>query len=152
MKRILSLAALTLVTLLGASRAQAAGGPTGVGVIVGDPTGLSLKHWLTKTTAIDAALAWTLDDSNAFAIHADYLRHVPGLVRVGRSEFPFHYGIGGVLVLADSSAFAFRAPVGLSYRFQAEPIDIFAELAGVLLVAPSTDFDINLGIGARYYF
>ena len=152
MKRFLSLAAFSLFAILGVSRAEAAGGPTGVGVIVGDPTGISLKHWLTEGTAIDAAFAWSLDESDAFGIHADYLRHVPGLVKIASAEFPLHYGIGGLLVLADSSAFAFRAPVGLSYRFQAEPIDIFAELAGVLLVAPSTDFDIHVGVGARYFF
>jgi len=29
----------------------------GVGLIVGEPTGVSLKYWLDRSTAIDAALA-----------------------------------------------------------------------------------------------
>jgi hypothetical protein len=151
MKKILS-STLLLSTLFVASASFAAGGPTGVGAIIGDPTGVSAKHWLTESTALDAAFAWTLDDSNAFGIHVDYLLHVPSMVRIGKADFDMHYGIGGVLVLADSSAFAFRAPVGLAYRFDSNPVDIFAEIAALLLVAPSTDFDINVGIGARYYF
>ncbi len=151
MKKILS-TTLLLSTLVLSPSSFAAGGPTGVGAIMGDPTGVSVKHWLTESTAIDAAFAWTLDDYNAFAIHADYLLHVPQMVRIGKADFTMHYGVGGVLVLADSSAFAFRAPLGLSYRFDSNPVDIFAEIAALLLVAPSTDFDINVGIGARYYF
>jgi len=143
---------LLCATLLLTRPADAAGGPTGVGAIIGDPTGVSAKHWISETTAIDAAFAWTLDKSNAFGVHADYLLHVPNIVRIGKADFTMHYGIGGALVLADSSAFAFRAPVGLNYRFDENPIDLFVELAGLLLVAPSTDFDINVGLGARYYF
>jgi hypothetical protein len=30
----------------------------GVGIILGEPTGLSGKYWLTEKTAVDAAVAW----------------------------------------------------------------------------------------------
>ena len=35
----------------------------GVGAIFGEPTGLSLKSWLSSKNAIDAAVAWSsIDD------------------------------------------------------------------------------------------
>jgi hypothetical protein len=34
----------------------------GLGVIVGNPTGLSFKVWTGGSSAFDAAAAWSLDD------------------------------------------------------------------------------------------
>jgi hypothetical protein len=36
--------------------------------------------------------------------------------------------------------------------FSNAPVDIFVELVPILNLAPSTDFDFNGGIGARYWF
>jgi len=34
----------------------------GVGVIVGEPTGASVKYWLNDTLAVDGAAGWSLHD------------------------------------------------------------------------------------------
>ena len=51
------------------------GGNTGIGVMLGEPTGISLKIWNNERTAIDAGLAWSFSGRNAVHLHADYLLH-----------------------------------------------------------------------------
>ncbi len=47
----------------------------GVGMILGEPTGLSAKMWTGKMTAFDAAAAWSFGDEGALHLHADMLFH-----------------------------------------------------------------------------
>ena len=55
MKRIKYLTIVFTFVLVANIHAQDKG--TGLGIIVGEPTGFSAKHWLTNTTAIDGAIA-----------------------------------------------------------------------------------------------
>ena len=43
----------------------------GIGVFLGEPTGLSVKSWITSKTAVDAAVAWGLLDP-FLHIHRNY--------------------------------------------------------------------------------
>lgn len=45
-----------------------------------------------------------------------------------------------------------RFPVGLTYMFDGAPVDIFLEAAPALDIVPGTSFDINGGLGFRYFF
>lgn len=54
----------------------------GAGLILGEPTGISLKSWLTKINAWDAGIAWGLGKSGASHLHGDYLSHKYGLIKV----------------------------------------------------------------------
>lgn len=63
----------------------------GVGVIIGEPTGLSLKYWLDEDYAIDGAAAWSYSENNSFQLHGDYLVHNYDLL--GEDELPVYYGI-----------------------------------------------------------
>jgi len=124
----------------------------GVGLIVGEPTGISGKYWTGSTTAFDAALAWSFVDENAFQIHADYLFHNIRLITVSEGKLPFYYGIGARLKTANDIKIGVRVPLGLAYLFQNVPIDIFVEVVPILDVIPKTDFQINAALGARYFF
>ena len=125
---------------------------TGLGIIVGEPTGISFKYWTTSTTAFDAALAWSFIDEGAFHIHADYLLHSFYLITVPEGKLPFYYGIGGRLKTSGDTRFGVRVPVGLDYLFQTAPVDIFLEVVPILDLTPKTDFKINAALGARYFF
>jgi len=60
MKKLLTislLAALVTISFTSLSHAQNTEG-TGIGFMVGEPTGLSLKTWTGGNNAIDAGLAW----------------------------------------------------------------------------------------------
>lgn len=136
----------------------------GVGVIVGEPTGISIKKWISDERAIDAALAWSFSENDSFQFHADYLIHNFGLLNIEPADhrLPVYYGIGARVKLRDSNndrgrnnddtLIGIRVPFGISYIFKDEPFDIFAEIVPVLDVVPDTDFDINAAIGVRFYF
>lgn len=124
----------------------------GAGIIVGEPTGLSFKYWLTEKTALDAGFAWSFVDENAFQIQADYLIHNFSLIKVSEGKLPFYFGIGGRLKLSHDVILSVRVPLGLAYIFRDEPIDIFLEIVPILDLLPKTDFTISAAIGGRYFF
>lgn len=137
------------------SPADAAGEQVGLGLIVGEPTGLSAKYQIDRVNAIDLAVAWNLSGDNDFTLHADYLWHNYELVKFGSGETALYFGLGGRMELRDnkSDRFGVRIPIGLSYRFtEPEFLELFGEVAPILDLAPSTRFDMNVGIGARVYF
>jgi hypothetical protein len=142
------LAALSLAP--GAAQAQEG---LGLGVIVGEPTGLSLKTWLHPTTAFDLAAAWSFVDEDALHLHGDYLIHNYNTFPVSKGRLPFYYGVGARLKIQDhDSAVGIRVPVGVSYLFAHEPIDLFLEVVPIMDVTPATDLSVNASLGARYYF
>jgi hypothetical protein len=136
----------------------------GVGVMVGEPTGLSLKKWIGEDRAIDAGIGWSFSDYDAFHFHVDYLFHRFGLLLdEGRGDrLPVYVGIGGRIKLKDhedgkgrdhdDDSFGIRIPLGISYLFADVPVDIFAEIVPTFDVAPDTDLDLGAAVGARYYF
>lgn len=137
----------------------------GVGMIIGDPTGLSLKSWLDRTHAIDAGLGWNTHHEDEFHLHVDYLIHDFSAFRVRSGRMPFYYGIGGVVAQDDYDHYhnhayhhhddthlGVRIPLGISYSFASNPLELFAELAPRLDLTPGTDFMVDAAMGVRFYF
>ncbi len=124
----------------------------GIGVIIGEPTGISFKKWTSRTHAIDAAVAWSFEGENAFHIHGDYLFHNFYSIKIERSTIPFYYGIGGRLKFSDKNRFGIRFPLGITLFIVEAPIDLFFEIVPILDLAPSTELSLNAAIGVRYYF
>ena len=159
MKSIIAVIAIVLAT---ASATAHAMDGLGVGVIVGEPTGLSLKYWLDDEHAIDGAAAWSFWDHDGFQLHADYLWHNFDLIDPDSfsGKLPVYYGVGGRLKLEDDegrrhddhTVFGIRVPLGISYLFADAPFDLFAEVVPVLDLTPDVDLDINVAIGLRFYF
>jgi len=126
---------------------------TGIGIIAGEPTGLSAKWRLNERNGVDGAAAWSFGrKKDALQLHGDYLRHRFDLLSVDRGRLPFYYGIGGRIVFGDKAVLGVRVPIGLAYEFESDPIDIFLEIVPVLDVVPSTDFFLNAALGARVWF
>ena len=133
----------------------------GLGAIVGEPTGLSLKYWFDDENAIDGAVAWSFSGDNSLQLHADYLRHYYFLDDSDElmDQSPVYYGIGGRLKFKqdegndhDDTVFGVRLPLGVTYLFKEAPFDIFAEIAPVVDLSPDFDLELNLAIGLRFYF
>ncbi len=152
--RSLAAAAAVCVACAGSAEAGSKDG-LGVGVILGEPTGLSVKKWTDDTHAIDAALAFSLTDGNPFQFHADYLIHDNNALAVPelKGTLPWYYGIGG-RVKADNgeTRVGARFPLGVSYMFADAPLDIFAEVAPIVDIAPYVSLRFNGALGLRYYF
>ena len=122
-----------------------------MGVILGEPTGLSLKRWTGRTTAIDAASAWSLGRVASFHLHLDYLVHDFTFLRTNKGRLPIYYGIGGRIKFEDRTWVGIRFPVGVSYIFES-PLDLFVELGPILDLVPQTELTVSVFIGLRYYF
>ncbi len=122
----------------------------GVGIIIGEPTGLSFKTWVGEISAIDAALAWSLENKSRLYVQIGFLKHNFEKIK----NLPFYYGVGTRLKIVqdDNSALGIRVAAGIEYIFDTEPMEVFFELCPVLDIIPQTDMEISGGIGLRYYF
>ncbi len=126
----------------------------GAGIIVGEPTGLSVKGWTSGTNAIDAGIAWSFRTPSSFHIHADYLWHNFSVFKT-TEIIPLYYGVGGRVKIGregEDSHFGVRVVIGVDYMFRDAPVDIFLELAPVMDLAPSTELTANGGLGVRFWF
>ncbi|MFA4839932.1 MAG: hypothetical protein WC703_10710 [Candidatus Neomarinimicrobiota bacterium] len=124
----------------------------GLGVILGEPTGISGKMWMGQKTALDAALAWSSGNNDAVHVHVDYLWHNFSLIKAPSGKLPFYYGIGGKITLADETRVGVRVPLGIDWILAGPPIDVFLEIVPALDIVPDTDFGIDAGLGVRYNF
>lgn len=136
------------------AEAQRAGsGNFGIGIMVGEPTGIAPKLWLNQESAIAGGIAWAFSGEASMHLHADFINHVHGLVDVEGGMLSFYYGMGGRLLLREnSSKIGMRFPIGLNYILSGSSIEFFLEIVPVFNLLPSTDFSGNGGIGFRYYF
>jgi hypothetical protein len=144
--RIRRLFMLALLALLvgAASFAQ-----TSVGIILGEPTGLSAKQWIGEGAAFDVAVAWSFADSGAFYVHVDYQQHFdPFGVDVGR--LLAFAGIGGHVYLRNDITVGIRIPLGLVYEFDEVPLEVFLELAPGINLLMETSPHFAGGLGVRY--
>ena len=123
----------------------------GIGVMLGEPTGLSAKMWTSRTTAAQFGAAWSFE--NYFHVHGDFIMHKYDLINVSKGELPVYFGLGARILFSDPDMkIGVRVPVGLDYHFAGGPFDLFFEVVPILNLVPSTDFDINGAIGFRYFF
>jgi hypothetical protein len=148
---ILILSIALMVSAHNESTAQS----TELGVIIGEPTGVSAKFWISENTAVDLGVAWSPsewgtihDPSGNMHIHSNYLWHF-----WADSGVALYAGLGGRLLFDDETRFAARIPIGLQLNI-ARRLGIFFELAPTLPIMPETSssFDINGGVGVRFRF
>lgn len=151
----------SILILASVSFSTVSGKTLGLGVIVGEPTGISAKYWLNQTNAIDGAVAWSFEGRNSLHIHTNYLWHNYSIInQPSDARFPVYYGVGARVKFRNSNSgrgssgdkIGIRVPVGVSYIFDQHPFDIFAEIVPILDLAPSSGFSLNAAIGARFYF
>lgn len=139
----------------------------GLGFVLGEPTGLSLKGKLNDANTIQGSLAWNFRHGGAFQVSVDYLHHNYNAFSVSKGRLPFYYGLGGRMRFWDgdlywrdgrwrdrngSADLALRVPVGLAYEFASDPLDIFLEVVPTVGLLPATYVDVNAGLGMRYWF
>ena len=146
------------------------GGPFGLGVIVGDPTGLTGKYWFTEQHTLDFHLGWDFTH-DSFGIYADYLFHFLYINQSRPRVAGMPLYVGGGLVLGfdddghhhhhhnghdhdhDSEVFlGLRVPFGIAFLFNRVPFEVFIELAPSVHLSDDAHFDLDGGGGFRYYF
>jgi hypothetical protein len=138
--------------ILGSSTMHAQGRGFGLGVMFGEPTGITAKGWLSARSAFDMGLAWSLRHDGYVNAHADYLWHFHDIVTTEQQVLPY-LGIGGRVAGNNGSARAgVRIVGGLAWLPAQTPLDVFLEIAPIVDLAPSTSSSLNGGVGVRFFF
>ena len=136
----------------------------GMGLILGEPTGVSAKLWTSKQNAFDFGLGVGLggdrikyegdyEGEGRIHIHMDYLWHSFNAIS-STERFPLYYGIGGRFNSGGGydGSFGVRGVFGIAWFPHSTPIDVFVELVPVFQITPTTGFGIDAGVGIRYFF
>lgn len=175
--KITSLIAILVVGLAASAPAHAQGwGPSyvgkrkfGIGLELGEPTGLTGKLFIAPSNAIDFGLGEQYHHyygGDGLHVYLDYLWHPAVLTRAEGFDLPFYVGIGGRIwffdydcagrVCTGAEAFGVRVPLGISFDFRRVPLDIFIQ------AVPTLDFfrdyrhdiflDIDFSVGVRFWF
>ncbi len=143
---------LVILTFLSTS-VFAAEGQLGLGVMLGNPTGLNGKYWLENNRAVDGGLAYSLGKHSDLSMHSDYLLHKDSAFYLNDTHaLDLFYGIGGRMEFADDIEIGVRVPVGLAHKINDGQADMFAEVAPIVDLFTKTGLELHFGIGARYYF
>ncbi len=126
-------------------------GTFGLGFIIGNPTGISMKFWTKETDAVEVAVGWKKKETE---LHADYLWHNFDLFSVKNGRFPVFYGLGieAKLKEGQDNEIGIRAIVGLEYLFDAVPLDFFLQMAPVLQLTPESKVKGEAALGFRFFF
>jgi hypothetical protein len=156
---------LVLLLVVGSSAgiAQNRGGTFGFGFILGEPTGLAWKYKISHLNALDGVIG--VSPGDRFRIHVDYLWNA---YPFHDPNFSLHYGIGAVIGFGQTwfvehghgdgywagttdLGFGVRVPFGIDYAIPRSPVELFFELAPIVIFTPGTGVAIDVGIGVRFY-
>jgi hypothetical protein len=155
------LAFLVVAGLMAAPRAAHAG--VGIGLFIGEPTGLTFKVDLKRRTAIEVLLGVEgFDDGRGRGPYGHFTFLAAPFVAKGESVVvPFRLGIGVAVYdddnadFGDNVAVAARAPFQLAFQFRSSPVELYLELSLRLEIIDTDDrdnLDLDGGIGFRIYF
>lgn len=157
------LTALVLLAFVTQINAQSKG-RTGFGIVLGEPTGGTLKHFTTRSEAMN----FTLGNSYFGSVRAgfDYLWHFDAF----RSDVVnMHIGPGVALGFGDGNGvfwddddgfykrdddgvgIAVRAVAGVNIYPRNTPLEIFFELAPFIGLSPDTGGALDVAVGLRVY-
>jgi len=138
---------------------------TGMGIIIGDPTGFTIKHFFSRRKAIDFSAGYDLDSH--LQLHSDYTYHIPSVIpsrEPGLKHLAAYIPIGGKLYYREKKrnrdkdmdetevSAGLRFGGGLLYYLAQVPLEFFFEAVPTMDFFPGTHFSIDIAIGARYYF
>jgi hypothetical protein len=175
---VLSLvAALAILAPRVAAARDAPSHPFGLGLVLGEPTGLTAKLYLPQPFALQFGVGFVddFDGRDGLDANLDFLWHPAILARTPALTMPFYIGVGarladfdhdyivnGVRYVDHDTRLGVRMPFGLLIDFTRAPLDLYFELA---LVVDLVYFDetygpyhtrdrvgFNGGVGLRYYF
>jgi len=179
MKRTALITMATAVLVTGVATSAGAtevgyGRKFGLGAMLGDPTGITGKYWVSATNALDFGLGFTnygvgygncyfdnagVQHCNGYydtSVNVDYLWQSK-IVR-DKVQLDWYIGVGGRLYFWGDRSYSYgvdmavRAPVGLALMFTNPSfLELYFELApAVRLLTAHGALDASLG--GRFYF
>ncbi len=145
---------ITVIILASMVSLNAQGRGFGLGIVLGEPTGIAGKAWTSGSTAVSFGLGYSFTGSDSRVnLHVDYLFHSFNQIKAPE-KFVLFYGVGARLKSAEHSdnSLGVRGVVGIDWFIHNAPVDIFFEVAPVMKLIPNTGVDIDAGLGVRYFF
>ena len=146
----------------------------GLGLELGEPTGLTGKYFVSESGAIDFGVGWIYRHyyyGDGLHLYGDYLWHPLSLTSADAFELPFYVGIGlrywrfdycdNRVCEFEGSAIGVRVPLGIAFDFNNAPLDIFIQVVPVLDFVDGDYYDryddrthlgVDLSLGIRYWF
>lgn len=134
----------------------------GVGLMLGEPTGVTLKGALTGNNAWDATVGTSWFGN--LTLQAHYLWNINAF---NSSNAGLYFGVGGVIGIGhgkgvyikndkhqeddNATALGAQGVAGFNTIPFRTPVEFFVELDPVVRIAPSAGFNFMAAIGARYY-
>ena len=127
----------------------------GLGIVLGAPTGFSVKYWENQRLAYQGSIGSMFN--GGVMIGADVLLHEDVF---HRQQVPFYYGAGAFLGSAgfggpdyshDKLALGVRAAFGADFLSREYPFDMALEIGPSLLLTPKVGIGIQLSVAFRYY-
>ena len=126
-------------------------GRWGLGVVAGEPMGVTGTYWFDVKAAIDFGYGFNNDG----ILFGDYLWHgwpLRALEETGKMTFYLGLGARYENEKHGDDKYAARVPLGVNYLFDKSPFEVFAELVPVVQFKPDGDLNFDAGIGVRFYF
>ncbi|MEO0142638.1 MAG: hypothetical protein ABIL70_04405 [candidate division WOR-3 bacterium] len=137
----------------------------GLGIILGSPTGFTGKVIFTKNSAVAANIGWSITENYHLHITTDYQFLFPSVIRwqdemTGEQKeikglIPF-LGVGGRLRIKETEQNETELHIGMrlggGIEYTIVRFGIFLEIYPVVNIFPATDFDLEGGLGIRFYF
>ncbi|MGE5400972.1 MAG: hypothetical protein ACM3S2_11260 [Ignavibacteriales bacterium] len=138
----------------------------GFGIILGDPTGGTIKYWFNRENALAASLGGSYFGSPRLGV--DYLWHFDAFQS---SVAALYAGFGGVLGFGtggsglwykgekgkfyyrsgSDAGLGIRGVFGLNIIPERTPLEIFLEVGALVGLAPDFGSAIDLALGMRFY-
>ena len=153
MKRIVVTGFLILVVSVAFSQFS-------LGVMVGQPTGLSARLEMGGNLSLDLGAAYSFFWISGVHIHADVVYVDRSLLRISDNSIPIYFGAGVRYIGAywfglSYSTISARVPIGVLYPFHVSSdvnLEVFAEVVPTIKVYPDFNFDVSFALGVRYRF
>jgi hypothetical protein len=165
MKKIFVLVLISMLTISAAAAAEirigghevgsedyVAAKGFGVGIILGEIDGLSIKSWVSHDDAFQFDINWDLYYAG-LGVGVAYLIHNFEAIQADNNKFPLYFGIKGWgSVYGSNVAAGIQVPLGIAWIPRTAPIDIFAQIEPGIAVIPAMRFAPGGGVGIRYWF
>lgn len=132
----------------------------GVGIVLGEPTGITGKIYLSREHALDVTLGTGTYDNgrdSGLWLSVVYLWHPSVLHSDPAFDLGWHFGVGGFVTdhqVQSDAAIGARVPVGLDFTLHDVPLQFFIDVSADVEIVPDPvqDLWLGLGLGGRYFF
>ena len=151
MKRLLLVAFLVSVAAVSAANSAVRSKEIGLGIVLGEPSGLDGQFFMTKNSILDFTAAWSFEHSGGLFVAGDY--QIYNNLADAPREWSWYYGIGGYLAFPEDrdGILGARVPLGIAYAFPNSSIDMWVEIDPALQLIPDTEADLMGGIGVTFW-